>query len=87
MYLLNVVVAQSPAILQLLTSEDESLRVWWNTFLVLDLRFHVVDRIRRLYFQCDCLARQCLDEDLHSTTESMIRSAIFHITRIEVFFT
>ena len=35
--LLNVIVGKSTAILELLTSEDESLLVWGNTFLVLDL--------------------------------------------------
>jgi len=35
--LLDVVVAQSTAILQLLTSKDQSLLVRWDTLLILDL--------------------------------------------------
>ena len=35
--LLDVVVRESTAILELLSSEDESLLIRWNTFLVLDL--------------------------------------------------
>lgn len=41
--LLDVVVAQRTAILQLLTSENESLLVGWDTLLILDLRLHVVN--------------------------------------------
>jgi hypothetical protein len=35
-------------------------------FLVLDLRFHVVDRVRRFDFESDGLSRKGLHEDLHS---------------------
>jgi len=43
--LLDVVVGQSPAILQLFTSEDQSLLVWGNSFLILDLGLHVLDGV------------------------------------------
>ena len=33
--LLDVVVGESPAILQLLASEDQPLLIWWNAFLIL----------------------------------------------------
>ena len=36
--LLDVVVGKGSAILELLTSEDESLLVWGNSFLVLNTR-------------------------------------------------
>jgi len=45
---LDVVVAQSTPILQLLTSKDQSLLVRWNTLLVLNLGFDIIDCIRRL---------------------------------------
>merc|ERR1711964_194500 len=35
--LLDVVIAQGAAILQLFTSENKSLLVGWDTFLILDL--------------------------------------------------
>jgi hypothetical protein len=54
--LLDIVVAQGSSILQLLTSKDESLLVWWDTLLVLDLGFDVIDGIRGLDFQSDCLS-------------------------------
>ena len=44
-FLLDVVVRQSPAVLELLTSKDETLLVWGNALLVLDLRLHVVDGV------------------------------------------
>ena len=43
--LLDVVVRQGSAILQLLTSKDQSLLVWWNTLLVLDLGLDIVDGV------------------------------------------
>merc|ERR1711964_669422 len=41
--LLDVVIAQGAAILQLFTSENESLLVGWDTFLILDLRLNIVN--------------------------------------------
>ena len=37
-----------------------------DSLLVLDLRLDVLDRVRALDLEGDGLARQCLDEDLHS---------------------
>lgn len=44
--LLDVVVGQSASILQLLTSEDQTLLVRGNALLVLNLALDVVDGIR-----------------------------------------
>jgi hypothetical protein len=63
--LLDVVVAQSATILELLASEDQTLLIRWNAFLVLDLGLDVVDGIGRLHLKGDGLAGQGLDEDLH----------------------
>jgi len=68
--LLNVVVTQSPPILQLLPGEDQPLLIRRDSFLILNLRLHVVDGIARLDLQRDRLAREGLDEDLHSTAET-----------------
>jgi len=75
--LLDVVVTQSTAILQLLTSKNQSLLVRWDTLLILDLRLNVVNGVRRLDLQCDGLSSQSLDEDLHTTTqtENQVKSA------------
>ena len=63
--LLDVVVGQGPAILELLASKDQPLLVWGDALLVLDLGLHVVNSVRWLDLKCDCLASECLDEDLH----------------------
>ncbi len=68
--LLDVVVGKCATILQLLTSEDETLLVWRNALLVLDLRLHVVDGIRGFYLKSDGLASQGLDKDLHTTAKT-----------------
>merc|ERR1719326_329650 len=43
--LLDVVVAQGTSILELLASEDQTLLIGRNAFLVLDLSFHILDSI------------------------------------------
>jgi hypothetical protein len=60
--LLDVVVRQGAAILKLLASEDETLLVWGNSLLVLDLALHIVDGVRGLDLEGDGLARQGLNE-------------------------
>jgi hypothetical protein len=44
-FLLDVVIAQGSAILELLASEDKTLLVRRNAFLVLNLALDVVDRV------------------------------------------
>ena len=68
--LLDVVVGQRAPILKLLASEDETLLVRRDPLLVLNLRLHIVDRVGRLDLQGDGLAREGLDEDLHTTTQT-----------------
>merc|ERR1712169_131891 len=68
--LLDVVIAQGAAILQLFTSENKSLLVGWDTFLILDLRLNVIDGVGRLNLESDCLSGECLHKDLHTTTET-----------------
>jgi len=67
--LLDVVVREGPAVLKLLSSEDQPLLVWGNPLLVLDLGLDVLDRIRRLHLKGDSLPGQGLNEDLHSSSE------------------
>ena len=63
--LLDVVVAKSTAILQLLTGEDKTLLIRRDTLLILDLSLDVVNGIRGLDLKSDGLASEGLDEDLH----------------------
>jgi len=66
--LLDVVVGQSTSVFKLLSSEDESLLLWRNSFLVLDLSLDVLDGVVCFDVQSDGFASECLDEDLHGTT-------------------
>jgi hypothetical protein len=66
--LLDVIVRESTAIFELLSSEDKSLLIRWNTFLVLDLGLDVLNGVSRLDIQSDRLSREGLDENLHGTT-------------------
>ena len=68
--LLDVVVRESAAILELLASEDQALLVRGDALLVLDLGLDVVDGVGRLDLEGDGLAGESLDEDLHTTAEA-----------------
>ena len=68
--LLDVVITESSAVLELLSGEDQSLLVRWDTFLVLDLGLDVLNGVAWLDFEGDGLSSQGLDEDLHTTTKS-----------------
>lgn len=68
--LLNVVVAESTAILKLLAGKDQALLIRGNAFLILNLALHIVDSIARLHLEGDGLTREGLDENLHCTVVS-----------------
>jgi len=68
--LLDVVVGKSATVLELLTGKDQTLLIWRDALLVLDLGLDILDGIRCLNFQGDGLASQRLDEDLHATAEA-----------------
>merc|ERR1712038_707407 len=69
-FLLDVVIRQGSAILELLSSENQSLLVWRNSFFVLDFGFDIFDGVGGFNFQSDCLAGKSFDENLHSTSET-----------------
>ena len=68
--LLDVVVGEGSAVFKLLSGEDESLLVWWDTFFVLDLGLDVFDGVCWLDIEGDGLTSEGLDEDLHTTSKS-----------------
>ena len=68
--LLDVVVRESATVFKLFSSEDKSLLIWWDSFLVLDLGFHVFNGVGGLNIESDRLAGEGLNEDLHATTEA-----------------
>ena len=63
--LLDVVVRKSASVLELLASEDQSLLVRGDSFLVLDLLLHGLDGVGALDLKGDGLASQSLHENLH----------------------
>merc|ERR1711997_1190590 len=69
-FLLNVVVREGATILKLLASKDQSLLVWGNALLILNLSFDIFNGVRSLHFQSNGLAGQGLDENLHTSTET-----------------
>ena len=62
--LLDVVVRKGTSILQLLSSEDQTLLVRGDAFLVLDLGLYRLDGVGGLYLKGDSLSSEGLDEDL-----------------------
>jgi hypothetical protein len=63
--LLDVVVRQGAAILQLLARKNQTLLIGRNTLLILDLLLDVLNGVRSLSLECDCLSSESLDKDLH----------------------
>jgi hypothetical protein len=59
--LLDVVVGESAAVLQLLASKDQALLVRRNTLLVLDLGLDIVDGVGGLNLKGDGLSCDCED--------------------------
>ena len=59
--LLDVVVRESAAVLELLASEDQALLVRGDALLVLDLGLDVVDGVGRLDLEGDGLAGDCTE--------------------------
>merc|ERR1712127_904216 len=76
--LLDVVVGQSPAILELLASEDQPLLVRGDALLVLDLGLDVLDGVGGLDLKGDGLSGEGLHEDLHTSpqAEHKMKSAL-----------
>ena len=68
--LLDIVVGKGPAVLELLSGENQPLLIGWDSLLVLDLGLHVLNGVRWLNIEGDGLSGEGLDEDLHSTSES-----------------
>ena len=55
-FFLNVVVGEGTAVLKLLSGENQSLLIWWDALLILNLRLDIVNGVRGLNFQSDGLA-------------------------------
>ena len=69
-FLLNVVVWKSSSIFKLLSSKDKSLLIWWDSFLILDFSFYILNGVSWFDIKGDCLSSKSLDEDLHTSSKS-----------------
>ena len=68
--LLDVIIGECSSIFQLLSCEDETLLVWWDTLLVLDLCLDIFNSIRRFNFKGDGLSSQGLHKKLQTSTKT-----------------
>jgi len=68
--LLDVIIREGATILELFTSENETLLIGRNTFLVLNLALDVVDRVTGFDLECNGLASERFHKDLHSSTKT-----------------
>ena len=64
-FFLDVVIGEGSTILELLTSEDKSLLIRWDTFFVLDLGLDVFDSVCWFDIKSDGLTSEGLNENLH----------------------
>jgi len=63
----------------LFSGKNESLLIWWNSFLILDLSLNVLNGVCWLNIKGDGLSSQGFDEDLHTSSESeyQVKSGFF----------
>ena len=66
-FLLNVVIGERAAIVELLSGENQVLLVRRDALLVLDLGLHIVNG--QFYLEGDHLSGQGLDENLHTSAK------------------
>mmetsp|Transcript_12773 Transcript_12773/g.15377 ORF Transcript_12773/g.15377 Transcript_12773/m.15377 type:complete len:207 (+) Transcript_12773:137-757(+) len=64
-FLLNIVVAQGTSIFKLFSGKDKTLLIRGDAFLVLNLRFDIIDRVRRFDIERNGFTRKSFDKDLH----------------------
>jgi hypothetical protein len=78
-FFLDVIVGQCPSIFQLLSCKDKPLLIRGNTFFVLDLCFNILDGVRWLNIEGNCLSGEGLHKDLHATSQSenQVKSGLF----------
>ena len=63
--ILDFVIQESAALLELLAIKDKTLLVRWDALFILNLGLHVSNCVRRLDVEGDCFACECFNENLH----------------------
>ena len=64
-FFLDVIIAQSSSVFELLSSENKSLLIGRDTFLVLDLGLDILNGVWWLNIKSNCFSSQCFHENLH----------------------
>ena len=67
---MDVVIGEGSSVLKLLSGENESLLIRWDTLLILNLGLDVFDGVGWLNIEGDSLTSEGLDEDLHTSSKS-----------------
>ena len=70
-FLLDVVIGESATVFKLLTSEDQTLLIWGNSFLVLDLGLDVFDGIRGFDVEGNSLSYKLAPSHPEHTSKSL----------------
>lgn len=68
-FLLDGVISEDATILQLVAGKGQTLLVWEDALLILDLGLHIVNGVERLHLKDDRLPRQGIHKDLHATVK------------------
>lgn len=68
--LLDVIVREGSTVVELLSTEDYTLLINGDTFLVLNLSLNALNGVGSFNFKSHSLASEGSDEDLHPTAES-----------------
>ena len=78
-FFLDVVVTEGAAIFQLLSSKDEPLLIWGDSFFILNFGFHIFNSVTWLNLKSNGLASKGLNEDLHTSSQSQdqVKCAFF----------
>ena len=64
-FFLDIVVAERAPVLELFSSEDQTLLVRRNSFFILDLLLDVLDGVARLDVKGDGFSSESFNKDLH----------------------
>ena len=80
---MDVVVGKGATVLELFSGKDQTLLVRGNAFLVLDLRFNIVDGIGGLDLEGDGLPREGLDEAIDSKSVGVLSNTYAHVSAKE----
>lgn len=59
---LDIIVSESAANLQLFSCNNQTLLVWWDALLVLDISFDVLNSVTGSNLKCDGLVHQNLQK-------------------------